>query len=183
MNFLKICQRCKNSDCCTIPFYAFATENERNRILEYLKAKEIHIKEKNIFQIHTNNESNGLKTYLISKKKTGKCIFLKKDKSCLIQEVKPIDCLNWPLTYDYIQDSNELIIYLFNCLFSKTLKKLNKLNKWVELQKTELIKNLTNYSIDELVAYSSLPAISNYKVLFRESFFLKERTEVSLIEQ
>ncbi len=153
--------------CCTKPFFAFATERERTKILAYLKANKLPVKEKDMFQVFKSDTATGVKTYLISKKRDGTCLFLGKDKACTIQEVKPLDCLNWPLTFDFLPATNELIIHLGDCLFVSEMKKANLLDKWVADEKETLLKNLNQYSKFELIAYSSMPSVPTISIVDR----------------
>ena len=173
MDFFKFCQRCEDSTCCTKPFYAFVTQTERDKIIEYIKLKNINLDEKDVFQIYTFDKLTKIATYLISKKSNGKCLFLKEDLTCQIQDVKPQDCLNWPLTFDYKSKSNKIIIYLGQCLFVKELEKLKQLKTWLDDSLKIMIQNLSKYNKIELMAYTTLPSVSKFKVLAKITY--KER--------
>ena len=165
MDFFKFCQKCKNSVCCSKPFYAFVIEREYEKIIKFCKEKKISIDMDKVFLDFASNSSNGSKNYLISKKDTGQCIFLGPDKRCLIEEVKPLDCLFWPLTFDYSADANQIIIYLGDCLFVREIKKTKLLKNWIETQKTNILKGISNYSKADLIAYTTLPNIFSCKKL------------------
>jgi Fe-S-cluster containining protein len=165
IDFYKFCKDCKGTMCCTKPFFAFATEPEREKIVEYLQSQNLTIKD--IFDKRQSSKFiTGLPYFLINKKKNGECIFLKGDKSCLIQPVKPLDCLFWPLTFEFNPHTNELDILLGDCFFTKQIKKLGILEEWVAKEKENLIKQLPNFSRNELIAYNSMTNISKFTLIF-----------------
>ena len=164
MDFINYCRKCENSVCCSKPFYAFATETERDNIRAYLKANNFV---ENNDEIYQKRVHNGITYYVINKKNDGKCLFLKEDKSCLIQPVKPLDCQLWPITFDYKPKTNELIIYLGNCVAVKEMKKLKVLEQWVNEYKAILLNNVIKYKKDDLIAYSSLPSIAKLKKIVK----------------
>lgn len=165
MDFFKFCQKCNNSVCCSKPFFAFVTEEEHEKIIKYCEDKKISINPNKIFTNFTSDSSNGSKNYLISKQDTGQCIFLGSDKRCLIEEVKPLDCLFWPLTFDYSSETNQITIYLGDCLFTREIKKANLLNDWIETQKKNILNGISHFSKADLIAYTTLPNIFNCKIL------------------
>jgi len=167
IDFYKFCKDCKGTVCCTKPFYAFVTEPEREKILEYLRSKNISMKNKNIFQKRQSKEIiNGITYHVIAKKKNGECIFLQKDKSCIIQPVKPLDCLFWPLTFEVDPDNNEIDILLGDCFFTREIKKLGLLDKWLVNEKENILQKIHSFNKKDLIAFNSLDNIPKFKILF-----------------
>jgi Fe-S-cluster containining protein len=167
IDFYKFCKDCKGTMCCTKPFFAFSTDSERNKILEYLQTQNLTINDAEIFVKRQSSKFvTGIPYYLINKKENGECIFLKEDKSCLIQPVKPLDCLFWPLTFEFNPNTDELDILLGDCFFTKQIKKARILKEWVAKEQENLIKQIPNFSRDDLIAYNSLPNIAKFHLIF-----------------
>ncbi|MFX1294297.1 MAG: YkgJ family cysteine cluster protein [Promethearchaeota archaeon] len=158
MEYIKICKRCKQSICCSIPFFAFVNAKEYIKIKEFLDKKKIQVNWSKIFKKEIEPPC-----YLIVKNKNGECIFLQKNKTCKIHEVKPLDCQLWPLTFEFVSETKIVNLYLGNCLIIKELDNLNKLINWIASQKEFLIRNIISFNEIELIAYSSLPDIPKLK--------------------
>lgn len=163
MEFIEVCKQCTESICCSKPFFAFVTETERIKILDFLKSENINIAPNKVFLYNQENNS-----YVIPKEQNGKCIFLQKDKTCAIHSVKPLDCQLWPLTFEFNPQSNEITLILGECSAVKLLKVQKKLKQWLNQQKELLLKNLNSYTRIELIAYSNLPDISQYQILHQK---------------
>jgi Fe-S-cluster containining protein len=142
-------------------------EPEREKILEYLRSRNIPMKEKDIFQKRQSTEIvSGITYYVIPKKKNGECLFLQKDKSCVIQPVKPLDCLFWPLTLELDPDNNEIDVLLGDCFFTREIKKLGLLEEWLAKEKENILQKIHNFSKNDLIAFNSLDNIPKFKILF-----------------
>ena len=166
IDFYKFCKACKGTVCCTKPFFAFVTEPEREKILEYLRSKKIPMKKKDIFQERQSTEIiSGITYYLIPKKKNGECIFLQKDKLCIIQPVKPLDCLFWPLTLEFDPKANEIDILLGDCHFIREIEKLGILEEWVAKETEKVIQQLPNFSKNDLIAFNSMDDVPYLKLV------------------
>jgi len=112
-------------------------------------------------------------SFLISKKEDGKCFFLQSDNSCQIQEVKPMDCLMWPLTFEFDPITNEITLCLGSCTVTSYLRKNRILKRWLREEVEILIKNLYKFSKDDLINYNLLPDIKNPVFLERKISFNK----------
>lgn len=165
MSFYNYCKKCKHSDCCSVPFFAFVSNIEKEKILKYLKSIKSSIKDEVLFENFKVAGLNGEHFYKISKKNNGKCIFLRNNKSCLIQKIKPLDCILWPLTFDYMQKTKEIIIYIGNCFSINEMKRMKILNNWIQDQKSLLLSRIKEYTKSELIAYTSLYGAPNLRVL------------------
>jgi hypothetical protein len=165
MSFYAYCKKCKHSDCCSVPFFAFVSNFEKEKIIKYLKSIKNAMKDEKLFEKFKVEGLNGEYFYKISKKNNGKCIFLRDNKSCLIQNVKPLDCILWPLTFDYMQKTKEIIIYIGNCFSITEMKRMKILNNWIQDQKKLLLSRIKEYSTSELIAYTSLYGAPNLRVL------------------
>ena len=125
------------------------------------------MKSKDIFQERQSTEIvSGLTYYVIQKKKNGECIFLQKDKSCLIQPIKPLDCIFWPLTFEFDPTTNEIDILLGDCFFIREIKKLGLLEEWLAKEKENLLQKIRNFSKNDLISFNSLDNIPKFKLLF-----------------
>ncbi|MFX0101906.1 MAG: YkgJ family cysteine cluster protein [Candidatus Hodarchaeota archaeon] len=167
IDFLQFCIKCKDSNCCSQPYYGFSRENEKKRILNHFKDKVSNINEKSIFKICRSKFEKGVCYAVIKKDKMGKCIFLDENLACTIQDIKPFDCTLWPLTIDYDTTTDSVDVYLgAECLAGQELEKKNQLGEWIESQKERLTNFVNDLSLRELFCYSSMDDIPNPKYLF-----------------
>jgi len=145
------------SDCCSKPFFAFVTKDEKERITQFIISNKLDLNIDDIFiEFTVSGSSKSEVFYKIYKKDDGHCIFLKNDKSCAIQSVKPLDCQFFPLTFDYMPDSDEIIIYLGECVAVEMMRESGRLNAWIDTEFQLIFEILKKYSKSELIAYSSL---------------------------
>ncbi|MFX1453402.1 MAG: YkgJ family cysteine cluster protein [Promethearchaeota archaeon] len=161
-DFFKICEKCKDEECCREPYYAFIAENEIKRISNKIKELNLEIGDKSedfidIEVVYYNNEPLHFK---VIKKINEKCVFLKNRRFCLINEVKPFDCKIWPLTYDYFPKENKLVIYLGDCPLTKKIPK-----SWINSTIEEIKKELKKRTKEELISYSILERDDTLKII------------------
>lgn len=168
-DYLKVCKDCVNKDCCVDPFPAFLAKDEIKPIQNKLKKLKLKIlKNKNdFFEIKTVNYDNQQITSKIIKKINEKCFFLKDDETCMVHEVNPFDCKLWPVTYDYFADENKLVIYLGDCLLAESVPQ-----SWIDSTVEQIIKKCKKKDKKELIAYSLLPDVKNYKIIKEVPDFL-----------
>ena len=167
IDFYKFCKDCKGTMCCTKPFFAFPTESERKKILEYLQAQNLSMNEAEIFVKRQSSKFiTGIPYFVINKKKNGECIFLKEDKSCLIQPVKPLDCFFWPLTFEFNPNTMRWISYWAIVSSRNKSRNPGMFKDWVAKEKENMIKQIPNFSRNELIAYNSLTNIPTFEINF-----------------
>ena len=126
-DYFKICKECTDEECCKEPYYAFLSKGEVQKIKDFLKKEKFA---KKYFDFITEEDfeyKNKDYKVLSIKKINGPCLFLKDERFCMIQEVKPLDCREWPLTFDYDEKNDELTIYKGVCPLSDALGQ-----DWVE---------------------------------------------------
>ncbi|NHI91337.1 MAG: hypothetical protein EAX96_02465 [Candidatus Lokiarchaeota archaeon] len=149
-DYFKICKECDDEECCKEPYYAFLSKIEILKIKEYLLANKFEKKFQN-FISKGNFTYNDEKTEVFSiKKDKGKCIFLKDNRFCMIQNVKPLDCRQWPLTFDYLEKEDKLIIYRGVCPLSDVLDE-----NWIKSMIEIIKKEVKNWPLQDLAAYTS----------------------------
>ena len=149
-NYFLTCEKCDDDECCKEPYYAFASKIEIQRIKDYIKKEKFPKKFTNFLNrekfIYKNKENE----VLAIRKIDGSCIFLKDNRFCMIQKVKPLDCRQWPLTFDYIEKEDKLIIYKGVCPLSDILKE-----QWIESMVNIIETELQSWPLEDLAAYSS----------------------------
>ncbi|NHI93906.1 MAG: hypothetical protein EAX96_15565 [Candidatus Lokiarchaeota archaeon] len=132
------------------------SKKERKNILNYLKIEENSTQDLELFIKHKLENIDNEEFYTITKQANDQCIFLSEKGECYIQDVKPIDCLLWPLTFDYEEGVKKLILYVGNCELVKYLKKIDILEEYIQDTKKILLDNLSSFNESELIAYSKL---------------------------
>lgn len=168
MDYFAICKTCLNVKCCSLPFFAFASDYEHDQIVEYLQSHNNFFDETQIFRKILLESPFGSGGYLILKKTNGQCIFLQEDYSCLIHECKPVDCQMWPLTFEYDPIFDELILYVGDCPITQYLIKENLLDGWLQVQERILFQNLYKFKQVDLNAYNTLINIPELKFVARK---------------
>jgi len=166
-DYFKVCKDC-NTFCCQ-KFNAFLAKNEIQRIRNKLKELDLKFKDNkaNFFEFKSKNFKNQTIKIRFLKKINGKCLFLKNNKICLIHEVKPFDCKLWPLTFDYFVEENTLIIYLGMCPLTNELP-----NSWIESTIQKIEEELKKWDKNELLSYSLMSDLENYKIIKKIPNFL-----------
>ncbi|MHA1297910.1 MAG: YkgJ family cysteine cluster protein [Candidatus Helarchaeota archaeon] len=161
-NFFKICENCEDEECCKEPYYAFFAENEKRRIIDKIKELKIKLLDnpEDFFEIEEIKYNKNILTFHTIKKINGKCIFLERNRICLIHDVKPFDCKIWPLTWDYFPKDNKLVIYLGECPLTKKMPK-----SWIDSTIEEIKKELKNRTKEELIAYSLLERDETLRII------------------
>ena len=82
------CQRC--GFCCTLSGYVTLAEGEADKIAAFLNLNIYDFTER------YTTLADGRRQLTLIEKDDGRCIFLSSDKTCLIQAVKPLQCVGFP---------------------------------------------------------------------------------------
>lgn len=168
-DYFKVCNVCTDEECCKEPYYAFMSKGEVQKIKDYLKKENF---DKKYFEFITEeNFQYKNKNYkvLSIKKINGPCIFLENNRFCMIQDVKPLDCREWPLTFDYDEYHNELTIYKGFCPLSEVLD-----DYWIKDMIKKIKKELKKWPLEDLAAYSSYDRDDTLQSIKKVKNFLKK---------
>lgn len=168
-NYLCVCERCIDEECCADPYFTFCARNEIPAIQEFVKdlPKRYH----NFLETNTINIGGQQYEYLGIRKLGGKCIFLKGRRRCLIHEVKPLQCRCWPLVWEWNAESNNLLIYIDedpSCLLTTILKKNSE---WLSRMKQFIADQVLKMTAEDRLAFSALPGDTSLRFLEYSSYF------------
>ncbi|MHA1798533.1 MAG: YkgJ family cysteine cluster protein [Candidatus Helarchaeota archaeon] len=169
-DYYAVCKKCKDEGCCKEPYYAFSSKIEIEKIKTYMSKMKFPKEFKNFITkekfIHHDKETEVFSI----KKINGSCIFLTDNRFCMIQDVKPLDCRQWPLTFDYIENEDKLVIFEGDCPLTNVLKK-----SWIN-STIETIKNeLKSWPLEDLAAYSSYDRDDSLKEIRVIKNFLRDK--------
>jgi len=168
-DYFKVCNECTDEYCCKEPYYAFMSKGEVQRIKDYLKKENFPKKFSEFIAEEDFEYKNEDYKVLAIRKINGPCIFLKDKRYCMIQDVKPLDCREWPLTFDYDEKKDELTIYKGECPLSDVLDE-----EWVNDMVERIRRETAQWPIEDLAAYSSYDRDDTLKPIKKFKRFLKK---------
>ena len=171
-DYFKTCEKCDDDECCKEPYYAFVSKGEIQRIKDYIKKEKFPEKFNDFLTKETFRYKNKDVEVFAIKKINGPCIFLKDNRFCLIQKVKSLDCRQWPLTFDYLENEDKLIIFKGVCPLSDVLK-----DGWVEFMVETIKSELKTWPLEDLAAYSSYDRDDSLREIIVVKNFLKSEVK------
>ena len=167
-DYYSICEKCDDEECCKEPYYAFVSKGEIKKIKDYIKKKKFPSEFSDFLDVEKFTFKNKEYEVFAIKKIEGPCIFLKNNRFCMIQSVKSLDCRQWPLTFDYIEEEDKLIIYKGVCPLSEVLQE-----DWIEFMVETIKSELKTWPLEDLAAYSSYARDDSLKEIRVVKNFLK----------
>ncbi len=161
-NYFLVCKSCTDEECCADPCFIFCASNEIQKIEQ--KIKEFSKEFQEFLSVDTIRYKNKTHLWYGLKKINGKCIFLK-GRTCLIHEVKPLQCRAYPLIWGWEEEGNKLIIYAdenSGCLLAPILLKDKN---WVETMKKVIFEEVQEMSIADRFAFQSLESTGSPRMI------------------
>ena len=143
-----ICQKCKGT-CCKLGGAEF-TLKEMQRVLKAGYPNKFRKINANHYETITKN---------------GVCSYLKKDYSCLIQNLKPRMCWAWPVHLDYIK--NKKRYYLMKCPLTPYLSE-----KDIKLMK----KQISGYSKEMIFCDDTKMSDAEVKKVMSKYYKFRKKT-------
>lgn len=152
IDFFRTCKICNDEECCKDPYYAFCGRHEIKKIKKFLNDSKKTRKLQNWLESENTTIMGTDYEFFSIKRIDGTCIFLEGERLCQIHPVKPLDCRTWPLTWDYIEEKNRLLIYIGECPLKEPLLRNPGV---VESIKRKIISEVQDFTPEERAVYTS----------------------------